>query len=86
MLICAKLSQWGDAESAPDDKENATLSGGNIYYFRQEQYSNTSEINQETVPTNLTINEAHKYIEEHVSPSAFKPFPPNPAKHVLILE
>ncbi|KAI5478552.1 phospholipid:diacylglycerol acyltransferase [Pseudohyphozyma bogoriensis] len=69
MMLKGGNDVWGDEESAPDDKHNATLSGGNIFYFRPEIYSNTSEINERTVDPNLTMNDASTYVLEHVPTS-----------------
>lgn len=49
---------WGDSNSAPDDLPNATLSGGNIFYFRSESHMNTSDVTAEHTTPNLTLNDA----------------------------
>lgn len=59
MLLKGGNAVWGDRESAPDDRENATLSGGNIYYFRDAK-------NETGSTSNLTIEDAHSYILQHV--------------------
>ncbi|KAM0755788.1 LACT-domain-containing protein [Meredithblackwellia eburnea MCA 4105] len=69
MMLKGGNDVWGDDDAAPDDFPNATLSGGNIYYFRPEVYGNTSEISEQTVHPNLTLNDATTYILENVPAS-----------------
>lgn len=70
MILKGGNAVWGNNESAPDDKENATLSGGNIFYFKSEEATDSSQISSETT-SNLTLNEAHDYILQH-APSSFQ--------------
>ncbi|GAA5897307.1 hypothetical protein JCM6882_001854 [Rhodosporidiobolus microsporus] len=66
MLLKGGNDVWGDDESAPDDSHNSTLTGGRIYYFRPEEFKNTSEVSADTIYPNLTLNDAMSFMLEKV--------------------
>lgn len=49
---------WGDSNGAPDDPDNATLTSGNVYNFRDSEEA-----------SNLTMSEAYGFLLKNTSPS-----------------
>ncbi|BGP52725.1 phospholipid:diacylglycerol acyltransferase [Rhodotorula sphaerocarpa] len=69
MMLKGGNDVWGTSEGAPDDFNNSTLTGGNLYYFRPEAHVNTSEVTEETMHPNLTLNDALGFVLQKVPPS-----------------
>ncbi|KAJ8296972.1 Phospholipid:diacylglycerol acyltransferase [Rhodotorula toruloides] len=69
MMLKGGNDVWGDEQQAPDDMDESTITGGKLYYFRPENYSNTSEVTEDAVHPNLTLNDATSFLLEKVPPS-----------------
>ncbi|BGP12575.1 hypothetical protein JCM10213_004838 [Rhodosporidiobolus nylandii] len=66
MMLKGGNDVWGTEDGAPDDMEGSTLTGGKIYYFRDEEHRNTSEVTEEAIHPNLTLNDATSFMLEKV--------------------
>ncbi|GAA5980923.1 hypothetical protein JCM10908_003920 [Rhodotorula pacifica] len=66
MMLKGGNDVWGTSEGAPDDFNNSTLTGGNLYYFRPESQVNTSEVTEDTMHPNLTLNDALSFVLQKV--------------------
>ncbi|GAA6031946.1 hypothetical protein JCM8097_003355 [Rhodosporidiobolus ruineniae] len=66
MMLKGGNDVWGTHTGAPDDTENSTMTGGIIYYFRPEEHANTSEVSEDTIYPNLTLNDANSFVLEKV--------------------
>ncbi|KAG0661838.1 hypothetical protein C6P46_003729 [Rhodotorula mucilaginosa] len=69
MMLKGGNDVWGTASGAPDDFNNSTLTGGNLYYFRPESHANTSEVTSDTMHPNLTLNDALSFVLQKVPTS-----------------
>ncbi|POY70341.1 hypothetical protein BMF94_6621 [Rhodotorula taiwanensis] len=69
MMLKGGDDVWGTSEGAPDDFNNSTLTGGNLYYFRPESHINTSEVTEESMHPNLTLSDSLGFILQKVPPA-----------------